>query len=98
MDTGLGAYGPAGPRTGIGPIGFTDTMVIAHWDPPRRCVVQHTGRIICGGGVFELAQYRADSEFRWSGQLQLPLAAAGRLVWRVVRRLHRAGWMYRCAV
>jgi len=75
----------------MGPIGFTDTMVIAHWDPPRRCVVQHTGRIICGVGIFEVAQYRADSEFRWSGQLQLPLAAAGRLGWRVVRPLAQSG-------
>ena len=35
-------------RTGLGPVGFTDTMVITEWDPPRRCVVEHTGRLIRG--------------------------------------------------
>src|SRR5205807_277012 len=26
--------------TGIGPVGFTDTMVITQWQPPRLCVVR----------------------------------------------------------
>ena len=30
--------------TGVGPVGFTDTMIISEWDPPLRCVVRHTGR------------------------------------------------------
>ena len=52
--------GGAGPgaevvaRTGLGPVGFTDTMVITEWDPPRRCVVRHTGRVVRGLGIFEV--------------------------------------------
>jgi hypothetical protein len=41
-------------RTGIGPIGFTDRMVITEWDPPRRCVLAHTGRVVRGTGGFEV--------------------------------------------
>src|ERR1700761_1691509 len=29
--------------TGLGPLGFLDTMVIKVWEPPHRCVVDHTG-------------------------------------------------------
>ena len=74
--------------TGVGPVGFTDTMVITEWDPPRRCVVEHTGRLIRGAGIFEVRADGAASEFRWTERLQLPLPAAlGGLVARVVRPL-----------
>jgi uncharacterized protein YndB with AHSA1/START domain len=33
---GQGAGAQVVARTGIGPLGFTDTMVITHWEPPRR--------------------------------------------------------------
>jgi carbon monoxide dehydrogenase subunit G len=74
--------------TGVGPVGFTDTMVITEWDPPRRCVVEHTGRVIRGAGIFEVRANGAESEFRWTEQLRLPLPAGlGRLVAAVVRPL-----------
>jgi hypothetical protein len=78
-------------RTGIGPIGFTDTMIITDWDPPRRCVMQHRGRVIRGIGAFEVAPTAEGCEFRWTEQLPLPLGAAGRVVWRVVRPLAQRG-------
>ena len=40
--------------TGIGPFGFTDTMIISEWDPPLRCVVRHTGPMVRGSGIFEV--------------------------------------------
>lgn len=49
---GLGA-GVTG-WTGVGPVGFTDPMVITEWDPPRRCAVQHLGALVRGYGVFEV--------------------------------------------
>jgi carbon monoxide dehydrogenase subunit G len=74
--------------TGVGPVGFTDTMVITEWDPPRRCVVEHTGRLIRGVGIFEVRADGAASEFRWTEQLRLPLPAGlGRLVAAVVQPL-----------
>jgi carbon monoxide dehydrogenase subunit G len=75
--------GGAGPgaevvaRTGLGPVGFTDTMVITEWDPPRRCVVRHTGRVVRGLGIFEVTGRGPGSEFRWTERLQLPWPLSG---------------------
>lgn len=59
-------------RTGIGLLGFTDTVVITGWEPPRRCVVHHTGRLVRGDGLFEVTSASAGSQFSWTEQLQLP--------------------------
>ena len=75
--TGVGAEVVA--RTGIGLVGFADTMVITEWDPPRRCVVRHTGRVVRGLGIFEVTRAGRQSEFRWTEQLQLPWPLSGRL-------------------
>jgi hypothetical protein len=88
-DHGQGARVVA--RTGIGPVGFTDTMVITEWEPPRRCVVRHTGRAIRGAGVFEVVPAGAGSEFRWTERLDLPLGAAGRWGWRLAKPLAQRG-------
>jgi hypothetical protein len=86
-----GGHGPGArvvARTGLWLVGFTDTMVITEWDPPRRCVVEHTGRVIRGAGIFEVRADGVGSEFRWTEQLRLPLPAGlGRLVAAVVRPL-----------
>jgi len=71
--------------TGIGPIGFTDPMVITEWDPPRRCVLQHTGWLVRGSGTFEVLPHGPGSQFRWTEHLQLPVppvigALAGRVI------------------
>jgi len=89
-----GGHGPGAQvvaRTGIGPVGFTDTMVITVWEPPHRCVVEHTGRVLRGAGIFEVVPAGAGSEFRWAERLELPFAAAGRWGWRVVRPLAQRG-------
>jgi len=84
-------------RTGIGPVGFTDTMVITEWDPPRRCVVQHTGRVVRGTGVFEVAGAGPRCEFRWGEYLDLPLPAAlGALAGALIRPV--AAWGLRASL
>jgi carbon monoxide dehydrogenase subunit G len=78
--------------TGLGPAGFTDRMVITEWEPPRRCVVSHTGRVVRGTGVFEVIPQGAASEFRWAEHLQLPLPpAAGKAVTPLLRPIARWG-------
>jgi carbon monoxide dehydrogenase subunit G len=78
--------------TGIGPVGFTDPMVITDWDPPRRCVVTHTGRIVRGTGIFEVAPRGSRSEFRWTEHLELPVPpAVGRLAGMVIAPLAEWG-------
>lgn len=72
--------------TGVGPLGVTDTMRIQQWEPPRRCVVEHTGGVVRGTGVFAVEARPGDRAiFIWSEQLELPLGALGRLGWPLVR-------------
>ena len=79
-------------RTGFGPAGFTDQMVITEWDPPRRCVVRHSGRLVRGLGVFEVMPRGAASEFRWAEHLELPLPpAAGRVAALLLAPVARGG-------
>ena len=59
--------------TGIGPLGFTDTMIISEWDPPLRCVVRHTGPMVRGCGIFEVIPVGTECDFRWTEELELPL-------------------------
>ncbi|RKS72459.1 polyketide cyclase/dehydrase/lipid transport protein [Motilibacter peucedani] len=83
---GQGVGGGIEGFTGVGPVGVLDTMVIRTWDPPRRCVVRHTGRVVRGAGAFEveaLDEHR--SRFTWAEYLELPLGALGRLGWPLAR-------------
>lgn len=74
--------------TGVGRLGISDPMTIVVWEPPRRCVVRHTGRIVRGSGAFEVQDLGADrSRVVWSEWLDLPLGIVGRLGWLVVRPL-----------
>jgi len=78
--------------TGIGPVGFLDTMTITVWEPPQRAVVRHTGRVVRGSGSFEvqaLGQQR--SRVVWSEWVQLPFGLLGRLGWPLARIVVRAG-------
>ena len=89
-----GGQGPGAAvtaRTGVGPLAFTDTMIISDWDPPRRCVVRHTGRVVRGDGIFEVTPRGTGCEFRWTERLDLPFGGAGRLGWRLVRPLTQRG-------
>jgi carbon monoxide dehydrogenase subunit G len=65
-------------RTAVGPVGFTDTMIITEWDPPWRCVTRHTGRVIRGGAMLEVVPAGDFSEFRWTELVDLPVPAAVR--------------------
>jgi len=59
---------------------------ITEWDPPHSCVVEHTGRLIRGAGIFEVRADGADSEFSWTEDLVLPLPPAlGRVAAGVIR-------------
>ena len=65
-------------------------MEVVEWDPPRRCVVRHLGRVVRGDGVFEVVELGpARSRFLWSELLDLPLGALGRLGWPLVRPAFR---------
>ena len=66
-------------------LGVLDTMVVTEWDPPRRVVVQHTGRIVRGPGIFEVQPRGEHSTFVWTERLYLPYGYLGELGWLLVR-------------
>jgi hypothetical protein len=78
--------------TGVGPIGFTDTMVVTEWDPPWRCVVRHTGAVVRGSAEFGVHPRGDRSEFRWVERIELPLPpVAGKLAAVVLGPAARLG-------
>jgi hypothetical protein len=78
--------------TGLGRLGFLDTMEITRWDPPRRCDVIHTGRVLRGSGWFAVEPLEAGRcRVVWGERLELPLGRLGRAGWPVVRPLARSG-------
>ncbi len=83
--------------SGVGPLGFTDTMEIVEWaasegDGLKRCTVRHTGSVVKGDGVFEVVELGPErARFLWTELLDLPLGALGRLGWPVVRPAFRLG-------
>jgi hypothetical protein len=88
---GQGVGGGIEAFTGLGRLGFLDTMEITGWEPPHCCAVRHTGRVVRGTGTFEV---RADGEasvFVWSEDLELPLGVLGRAGWPLVRPLFLRG-------
>jgi polyketide cyclase/dehydrase/lipid transport protein len=72
-------------------LGVLDTIVVTEWDPPRRVVVQHTGRIVRGPGIFEVTPRGEHATFTWTEQLWLPFGLLGQLGWPLVEPFFVAG-------
>lgn len=86
VDAGIVAF------SGVGRVGLRDPMVITAWDPPRRCVVAHTGRVIRGAGAFDVESLSAHrSRCVWSEWLEVPFGGVGELGFRLVRPMIAAG-------
>jgi len=72
--------------TGMGGVGFLDTMEIVRFESERRVDVLHVGRLVRGPGSFvfeELSDGRA--VMLWQEWLHLPFGGLGRLAWPFVR-------------
>jgi hypothetical protein len=82
---GTGVGGGVAARTSVGGLGFTDHMVITHWDPPRECTVKHLGTVVRGTGTFAIRPASGGSTFTWSEDVVPPLGRLGVLGWPVVR-------------
>ena len=88
---GRGVGGGIEAFTGIGRLGFVDSMVITLWEPPRRCHLLHTGRVVRGTGAFGVEPRGEHSTFVWREDLELPLGPLGRLGWALLRPLFAYG-------
>jgi carbon monoxide dehydrogenase subunit G len=76
--------------TGWYGVGFTDPMTITTWDPPRRCVVRHHGRVVRGSAAFEVLPLEGGrSRFVWTEWLVLPFGLAGELGFALLKPLIR---------
>jgi hypothetical protein len=82
---GQGVGGGVAARTSVGPLGFTDDMVITHWDPPRECTVKHLGTIVRGTGTFTVRPAPGGSTFTWSEDVIPPLGRLGSAGWPLAR-------------
>jgi hypothetical protein len=75
-------------RTAIGPFGFLDTMTVTAWQPPDRCSVQHTGKVVRGSGDFIVTRISEESaQFTWNEHIDLPFGLIGRICWYCFRPL-----------
>lgn len=89
---GQGVGGAIAAFTGVGRVGFLDTMDITVWEPPRRCHVLHTGRLVRGTGEFDVEpRGQGLSTFVWREDLELPLGVLGRAGWPLVRPVFAYG-------
>jgi hypothetical protein len=52
-------------------LGLLDTMVVTNWQPPIRCDVLHTGKVLKGTGTFELVEIsKSATRFNWSEDIE----------------------------
>lgn len=79
--------------TGVGRLGFMDTMVIEAWDPPARCRVRKTGRVVRGASEFRvevLGPHR--SRVVYAAEVEVPGGRVGLALWPVARAAIAAGF------
>lgn len=77
--------------TGIGSIGFLDTMVVTVYDPPWRWVTQHEGEFVRGVGIFEIEATATGCRVTWAEELELPFGFVGVLGWPLISPIARIG-------
>ncbi|WP_033376263.1 SRPBCC family protein [Actinopolyspora halophila] len=59
--------------TGVGDLGFLDTMRIELWQPPSSCTVRHEGKLVRGTGGFAVEPTGEDeTDFVWWERFELP--------------------------
>jgi len=82
--------------TGLGPVGFWDTMTVTAWeesaDGSARCEVLHTGAVVRGEGAFAVRARDPDRcTFFWWERLAVPGGPLGAAGWVVAGPVaHRA--------
>lgn len=84
--SGIAVGGEIAAYTGVGPVGFLDTMTITRWDTGRRVDVLHTGSFVRGIGILAVKPLGANrSRFYWAEDLDLPLGIVGQIGWQFLK-------------
>lgn len=71
--------------TKLGPLKIVDTMNVTSWQPYERIVVEHTGRMVRGKGIFSVAKKSNDTcAFIWQEITPVPFGVLGSIgTWHV---------------
>ena len=76
--------------TRLGPIRLLDTMVVTDWQPFERIVVEHTGRLILGKGIFSVKRLTSNScEFTWQEITPVPFGQVGAIALAMIKPILR---------
>jgi hypothetical protein len=79
--------------TGVGRLGFLDTMVIETWDPPALCRVRKTGRVVRGASEFRVQPIGPQaSRVTYAAEVDLPAGRLGELAWPLIKPAFVAGF------
>jgi hypothetical protein len=80
--------------TGIGRIGFLDTMTITKWVDNKLCEVTHTGNVVKGRGLFEVSTNDSTTYFTWTEYVIVPFGFIGKVGWVLVKPISKFGlWL-----
>ena len=71
--------------TGVGGLGFLDTMTVTAYEPPHRWVVDKDGDLLRGIGTMEIRPIPGGCRARWTNELILPFGVCGRAAFVLVR-------------
>lgn len=91
--TGSAVGDRLGGFTGIGRLGFLDTMTITDVTPELVSVL-HTGKIVRGTGWMGARPHGDGAVFIWGEQVELPFGIIGRAGWTVVKPLLALAFRY----
>mgnify|MGYP001813820244 FL=1 len=79
--------------TGVGRVGFLDTMVVEVWEPPWRCRVRKTGRVVRGAAEFIVTALPGGrSSVTYRAEVLVPGGRVGAAMWPAVRAGFAAGF------
>lgn len=70
--------------TGIGRLGFLDTMTITEYRDDL-VVVEHTGKVVRGAGWMGADREAGQTRFVWGEAVDLPFGVVGRVGWLIVK-------------
>ena len=77
--------------TGIGSIGFLDTMTVTEYDPPHRWITDKDGDLLRGVGIMQVDPLPGGCRVTWANELELPFGLVGRLAWPLGRFVAQLG-------